>query len=190
VLMNALRFHDLAVVALRRALEASPPADVADAIRDALAGATTHGEEAVPTVASPSQTESATPAAPADATHPEPRRDPLLRRLRDVARRPYWPLLWRLERNHKHAQWRADGHDQRLDQIRSDLERLEASIDALGGRLVAPPPPQRSEEEVRQMIQELWQMHHMSNEAILEWTALVGRALDTNGDALGNGARH
>jgi FkbM family methyltransferase len=181
VLMNSLRFHDLAAVSLQGALEASPPAVIAADIQDALEAAT-H----VPPVTRPAPCPEARPprldAGPASASRPRPKRLPesgVWSRLRAVAKRPYRPLVWRLERNHRHAEWRADALGQQLGELGDRMEAIETSLHAMAAR-----SPERSplEAEVRQALAELRQTHALSNEAIVEWTAVIGRVLADHGD--------
>lgn len=188
VLMNALRFHDLTVFALRRALEASPPEAVAERVRSALNGATRDPTPApAPIQASP---ESEPVAAPDPVPAPPAEASGLRRRLRKLAARPYWPVTWRLERNHMHAQWRADALGQQVAELQETVGRLETSIATLDERLVARPPASRVEDEIWRALGELRDTHRFTNDAVAEWTALIGHAVGGDGDdARANGDR-
>jgi FkbM family methyltransferase len=182
VLMNALHFHDLAVLALRRTLEQSPPAVVADDVRDALDAATE-----IPPAPSPQTHVAADLPVAGDAVPVAAEEAPiarsgtaatLRRRVKAFVKRPYWPLVWRLERNHQHAQWRADAHDHRLGELGARLDQIESAVlDRL-----SEPPSSPLEGEVRHLVHELRQMHQLTNEAVIEWTALMGRVLEESSE--------
>jgi hypothetical protein len=62
------------------------------------------------------------------------------------------------------------------------MAAIEASIAALAAKPPPASPPSALETEVRQALDELRRTHELSNEAVVEWSAVIGRAL-------GNGRR-
>jgi FkbM family methyltransferase len=198
VLMNALSFHDLTLISLRRLLEADPPDAVAEDVRAVLATVpqASGPAESPPTaddgVAVSAPTE--IPPAPGDLAQESRRRSPL-QLLRAVARLPYRPIIWRLERNAIHGQRHAATLEAHLARVEQRLEVMSALLDDVRIRQEQEDAASRvaahelwsirsTQQDIHRMTQETRMLNELSQEAIVEWTALISRAIGEDRDDL------
>jgi FkbM family methyltransferase len=196
VLMNALSFHDLTLISLRRLLEEDPPEAVAEDVRAVLATLPQHfgpavsgpGEDDDVTVSSPTEV----PPVPAPVVQPSRRRS-LLHLLRAAVRLPYHPIVWRLERNAIHGQRHAAALETHLARIERQLEVMSALLDDVrirqeqedaASRVVARELRQirSSQDEIHRATRETVTVNELSQEAIVEWSALISRAIGEDRD--------
>jgi FkbM family methyltransferase len=194
VLANQLLLHDIALVSLRRALLASPPANVIPLIEQAIAGALEAAAAAPP---APVPEPAPAPPAASGAPQPQPgaeaasaatqatgprsaRTGGLAGKAQSLAKRAWAPAVWRLNRNDQHAQQHADA-------IRRQLETVQAELAARLDQLAHPPavpaaaPP--DEDELGRLRAEVMRLEAVTRGAIVEWTALLARIADDAGTA-------
>jgi FkbM family methyltransferase len=196
VLMNALSFHDLTLISLRRLLEENPPEEVAEDVRAVLATLPQDSGPAVgPPVADedvPVSAPTEIPPAPAPAVQAPRRRSPL-QLLRAAAGLPYRPIVWRLERNAIHGQRHAAVLDARLARVERQLEVVSALLDDVrirqeqedaASRVVARElrSIRSTEDEIHRSTRQTRTMNELMQEAIVEWSALISRAIGEDRD--------
>jgi FkbM family methyltransferase len=195
VLMNALSFHDLTLISLRRMLDEDPPEAVAEDVRAVLAaspgdaGATASAPAVDQEVAvAPDEA----PPAPAPSAQPPRRRSPM-QLLRAAARLPYHPILWRLERNAIHGQRHTAALEAHLARVERRLEVMSALLDDVRIRQEQEDAASRivvrelrniriAQDEVQRATREARSVNELSQEAIVEWTALISRAVGEDRD--------
>jgi FkbM family methyltransferase len=195
VLMNALSFHDLTLISLRRLLEENPPEEVAEDVRAVLATLPQHPGPPVngpgdddATVDSPTEV----PPAPAPAAQPSRRRSPL-QLLRAAIRLPYHPIVWRLERNAIHGQRHAAALEAHLARVDRQLEVMSALLDDVRIRQEQEDAASRvaarelrrirsSQDEIHRATRETVTINESSQEAMVEWSALISRAIGEDRD--------
>jgi FkbM family methyltransferase len=192
VLMNALSIHDVALISLRRLLDEHPPEDVAAAVRRIYGVTPTvgvpveaaqteeggGGEEGAPTddtALRNGQSEAATsPIIPSSGLH---RRRSLVQLLGSAARRPYHPVVWRLNRNYEHGLAGLDAIEARLDR----LDAIEARLAAVERRLEELTRQEMDGREAirsaERVIREIRMANDASREAIADWSAVIAREL-------------
>ena len=187
VLMNALSFHDLTLLSLRRLLEEDPPETVAADVR-AVLGATP-GDGRTATADPPGEQHGV--AADASTTLPAPvpapsRRPSPLRLLRALVRLPYHPLLWRLDRNANHGQRQTDvlqAHLVHVERLLDDVRiRQEQEDDASRVVVRELKGAREAQDAVQRTILKTREANDSSHEAVVEWTALISRALGEDRD--------
>lgn len=198
VLMNALSFHDLTLISLRRLLEEDPPEAVAEDVRAVLAilpqhpgpAASRPGDDDSVTVSSPTEVPPA--PAPAPVVQPSRRRSPF-QLLRAAARLPYHPIVWRLERNAIHGQRHAAALEAHLARVERRLEVMSALLDDVRIRQEQEDAASRvvarelrrirsSQDEIHRATRETVTVNELSQEAIVEWSALISRAIGEDRD--------
>jgi FkbM family methyltransferase len=196
VLMNALSFHDLALISLRRLLEEDPPQELAEDVRAVLA---TLPQDSGPAVGRPVADEDVPvgapteiPAAPAPAVQAPRRRSPL-QLLRAAAGLAYRPIVWRLERNATHGQRHAAALEAHLGRVERQLEVVSALLDDVrirqeqedaASRVVARElrSIRNTEDEIHRSTRQTRTMNELLQEAIVEWSALISRAIGEDRD--------
>jgi FkbM family methyltransferase len=196
VLMNALSFHDLTLISLRRLLEEDPPEEVAEDVRAVLATLPQGARAAVgPPAADEDVAVSApteVPPAPPPVTQTSRRRSPL-QLLRAAAGLPYRPIIWRLERNAIHGQRRTAALEAHLATVERQLEVMSALLDDVRIRQEQEDAASRvaahalwgirsTQHEIHRTTQETRTLNELSQEAIVEWTALISRAIGEDRD--------
>jgi hypothetical protein len=210
IVMNALCIHDAAWISLQRLLDDHPPRDVsADVWR--IVGARPEvraqpevnapravdhteqagdGEKSAPTDdqgAPNGQSEAAaSPLASGPGLH---HGRSLVELLASAARRPYHPVVWRLDRNYARGLERLDAIAARLDRLDAITARLgpiEARLAAVERRLQESSRRERdglgaSREAIRsaeQLMREVRLANDASREEIADWCAVIARELD------------
>lgn len=196
VLMNALSFHDLTLISLRRLLEEDPPVEVAEDVRAVLATLPQDSGPAVgPPVADedvPVSAPTEIPPAPAPAVQAPRRRSPL-QLLRAAAGLPYRPIIWRLDRNAIHGRRRTAALEAHLARVERQLEVMSALLDDVRIRQEQEDAASRvaaralwgirsTQDEIHRASRETRTVSELSQEAVVEWSALISRAIGEDRD--------